>query len=209
MEIDKKLIEYIDSNVFPSYEKNEWGHGIDHIKEVIRRSIKFADTVENIDYNMVYTIAAYHDIGHYINPKLHEKISADMLYADKNLKNFFNDEQIRIMAEAVEDHRSSIDGEPRSIYGKIVSSADRPTVVEKAIKRTYTYTLEHNPEYSLDQIVERSRQHLIDKFCKNGYAREKMYFEDIEYIQFLKDMEKITKDASKFKKEYIKIVGIK
>ena len=87
MEIDKKLIEYIDSNVFPSYEKNEWGHGIDHIKEVIRRSIKFADTVENIDYNMVYTIAAYHDIGHYINPKLHEKISADMLYADKNLKN--------------------------------------------------------------------------------------------------------------------------
>ena len=209
MEINRELLNYIDSNVFPTYEKNEWGHGIVHIKEVIKRSIKFADTIENINYDMVYTIAAYHDIGHYINAKQHEKISADMLLADKNLKKFFDDKQIKIMAEAIEDHRSSISGEPRSIYGKIVSSADRPTVVETALKRTYFYTIEHNPGYTIEQVIESSRQHLINKFCKNGYAKNKMYFEDTDYFEFLKYIDEITQDELKFKERYIKIIGIK
>ncbi len=73
---------------------------------------------------MVYTVAAYHDLGHHIDGKNHEKVSAEMLLADENLREFFSEEEIRIMTEAVYDHRASMEGEPRSIYGKIVSSAD-------------------------------------------------------------------------------------
>ena len=67
MQINEDLKKYIEENVFPEYSKNEPAHNIEHIKYVIRRSFKFADTVPNINYNMVYTIAAYHDIGHHID----------------------------------------------------------------------------------------------------------------------------------------------
>ncbi len=37
-----------------------------------------------------------------------------MLIEDKKLKDFFTDEQIKTMSEAVEDHRLSMETEPRS-----------------------------------------------------------------------------------------------
>ena len=79
MQINKKLQEYIENNIFPSYEKNDLGHNLDHIKYVIERSFKFIkENNLDVDYNMVYVIAAYHDIGHYIDAKNHEKVSAIM-----------------------------------------------------------------------------------------------------------------------------------
>ena len=161
MIINKELKEYIEKNIFPEYNKNDKGHGIDHIAYVIGRSLKFASTVEDIDYNMVYTIAAYHDIAHHIDAKHHEELGAKILLEDDNLKKFFSDEQIKIMSEAVYDHRSSLEGEPRSIYGKIVSSADRNVLVESPITRTYYWRLEHCPNDSLEEIIENSRMHCL------------------------------------------------
>lgn len=71
---------------------------------------------------MVYTIASYHDIGHHVNPKIHEIVSAEIMYNDNMLKEFFNDEERKIIKEAIEDHRASSNHEPRNIYGKIVST---------------------------------------------------------------------------------------
>ena len=48
-----------------------------------------------------------------------------MLLKDDMLKQFFTEEEIKIMADAVYDHRASMEEEPRIIYGKIISSADR------------------------------------------------------------------------------------
>ena len=123
MKINNKLKQYIEENVFPEYKKNDQGHDLEHIKYVINRSIKFADTIPDINYDIVYTVASYHDIGHHINPKLHEIISAEIMYKDDNLKEYFSDEERLIIKEAIEDHRASSDHEPRSIYGKIVSTA--------------------------------------------------------------------------------------
>ena len=208
MKVNKDLKNYIENNIFPSYIKNDSGHNLDHIKYVIDRSMKFASTVDDINFDMVYTIAAYHDIGHYIDAKNHEKISAEMLLNDDNLKDFFDDEQIKTMSEAVYDHRASLDGEPRSIYGKIVSSADRNTLVEVPLRRTYAYRLAHNPELTIEQIIEESRQHIINKFGQNGYATEKMYFEDPDYEKFLEDISLLAENESKFKKRYCEVNNI-
>lgn len=115
MKINKDLINYVKSNVFPEYSKNEPAHNINHIKYVIKRSIKFANTIPNINYNIVYAVAAYHDIGHYIDSKKHEIISAEKMFKDENLKKFFSDEELKIIKEAIEDHRASCNHEPRSI----------------------------------------------------------------------------------------------
>lgn len=203
--IRKELLEYIENNVYTSYQKNDFGHNLDHIKYVINRSLNFAKKVNGIDCEMVYVIASYHDIGHYIDAKNHEKISAEMLLADDNLKQFFTQDKINTMSEAIYDHRASLESEPRSIYGKIVSSADRNTTLDAPLIRTYAYRVVNSPKLSLEEIIEESRQHLIDKFGKKGYASEKIYFEDLEYKKFLEDILKLVSDKTEFRKRYIEV----
>ena len=210
MQINEDLKKYIEENVFPEYSKNEPAHNIEHIKYVIRRSFKFADTVPNINYNMVYTIAAYHDIGHHIDPKRHEIISGEIMSKDENLKNFFSEEELIVIKEAIEDHRASSNHEPRSIYGKIVSTADRNNTVEACLRRSYTYNKKLHPEYDDEKIFEDCHFHLNDKFGENGYA--KFFFKDEEYEKFLKDIRELLSDKKRFietQKNYINELKIK
>lgn len=126
MKITKELKQYIEEKVFPEYDKNESSHGINHIKDVIRRSFELIEENQpNVNMNMVYVIAAYHDIGHHIDSKTHEIIFANIMSKDEKLKDFFNEEELKLIKEAIEDHRASAKDDPRSIYGRIVSSSDR------------------------------------------------------------------------------------
>lgn len=209
MKINKELEKYIEKNIFLSYEKNDFGHNLEHIKYVIDRSLMFASRVENINYDMVYTIAAYHDIGHYIDAKNHEKVSADMLLNDENLKEFFTEDEIKTMSEAVYDHRASLEGEPRSVYGKIVSSADRNVLIETPLKRTYAYRVNHSPNATLEEIIAESRAHILNKFGKKGYATTKMYFEDLDYKKFLEDITALAENEEEFRKKYLEVNGLK
>lgn len=143
--------------------------------------------------------------GHSIDAKNHEKVSASILASDKNLREFFSEEEIKVMAEAVEDHRASKNSEPRSIYGRIVSSADRNTSVDQVLKRTYSYRLKHMPDASIDEIIEESRKHAIDKFGVEGYAVDKMYFSDDEYEVFLKKIQELAGDLEGFRRRYIEV----
>lgn len=124
MILNNELKMYIENNKFPKYERNEKGHQIDHINYVINICLELCRN-KDIDINMLYTFAAYHDIGYYIDYKNHEIISAQIMYEDKNLKNFFSEQQLKIMKGAIEDHRVSLNRRPRSIYGELISSADR------------------------------------------------------------------------------------
>lgn len=206
--IDKNVKEYIENKILPEYKKNEQGHGITHIEYVIRRSFELIDQNDlKLDYDMVYVIAAYHDIGHHIDRKNHEKVSAEIMAKDTNLKKFFNEEQLLIIKEAIEDHRASSEHDPRSIYGKIVSSADRNTTVEQCLERTYTYGKRHEPEATDEELYERSFEVLNRKFGYNGYA--KFYFKDAAYEEFLKEIRKLLEDKVNFCKvqeKYIKEV---
>ena len=196
MEINKELKEYIENNIFPKYSKNEPAHNIEHIQYVIRRSFKFAETVPDINYDIVYTVADYHDIGHYIDSKRHEIVSGEIMAEDENLKRFFSEEELVIIREAIEDHRASAKNEPRSIYGKIVSTADRNNTVEACLRRSYTYGKKLEPEATEDELFERAHKHLCLKFGENGYA--KFYFEDEEYEKFLKEIRELLSDKDNF-----------
>ena len=203
--IDLELKKYIEENIFPKYSKNDLGHALDHIKYVVNRSLKFAQSINDININMVYVIAAYHDIGHYIDKDKHEEISGLMLSQDENLKKWFNDEEIKIMMEAVIDHRASLEYEPRSIYGKIISSADRNTSVESILVRCYLYRLKHTNVNNLDNIIKESQKHIIDKFGINGYARKKMYFKDDAYQKYLEDITNLANDDKLFAEEFKRV----
>ena len=135
---------------------------------------------------MVYVIAAYHDIGHHIDSKTHEIISADIMSKDKNLSNFFSEDELVTIKEAIEDHRASSKSEPRSIYGMIVSSADRNNTVEDCLRRTYTYGKKLNPDASDEELILRAYDVLVNKFGEKGYA--KFFFKDKKYEKILKKL---------------------
>lgn len=204
--INKDLKTYIETFIIPDYNKNERDHGIEHINYVIRRSFELIKQNNlNVDYNKVYVIATYHDIGHYIDPKKHEIISAKIMSEDENLKQYFSNEDLVIIKEAIEDHRASADHEPRSIYGKIISSADRNNTVEQCLERSYYYGKRLNPELTKRELYERAFKHLNLKFGVGGYA--KFFLKDKEYEKFLEDIREVLKDKEEFCKlqeEYIK-----
>ena len=206
MQINNELKNYIEKNIFPEYNKNEKGHGIDHIKYVIDRSFELVE--ENnleVNPNMVYVIAAYHDIGHHIDSKTHEIISAEIMSKDKELTKYFNDEELKIIKEAIADHRASAKENPRSIYGRIVSSADRNNDVNSCLRRTYTYGKKLEPNATDEELFERAHSVLVNKFGEDGYA--KFFFKDQKYEDFLKELRELLKDKNKFietQKQYIK-----
>ncbi len=207
MQVNPKLKEYIEKHIFPEYQKNEPAHNLTHIQYVIERSFKFAKmaaTTTDINYDIVYTVAAFHYIGHHIDPKNHEIVSAELMQKDQNLKKFFTKEELIIIKEAIEDHRSSADHDPRSIYGKIVSTADRNNTIEACLYRSYYYGKRLHPDYTDDELFERAYHHLKLKFGENGYA--KFYFKDETYENFLEEIRKLLKDKARFiktQREYI------
>ena len=123
---------------------------------------------------------------------------------DENLKNFFSEQELIVIKEAIEDHRASSNHEPRSIYGKIVSTADRNNTVESCLSRSYTYNKKLHPEYDDEKTFEECHFHLNKKFGENGYA--KYFFKDEEYEKFLKDIRELLSDKKRFietQKNYI------
>lgn len=204
--INEELIEYIESEIFPLYAKNEEGHGIKHIKTVIKKSLELARKYD-VNVDVVYTIASYHDLGHYIDRKKHEIISAEMFMKDKNIKKWFNKEEQNIIKEAIEDHRASSTHEPRSIYGKIISTADRTIIdIDNTIKRTYSFGKRHYVGLSEKQQIERVYDHLVEKYGEKGYA--KVYLKDENFEESIKKLRKALKNKETFIKRIEEIVKI-
>lgn len=206
-EINKELEKYIDDNIFPKYDLNNiGGHGIPHIKTVIYRCFEIINEFNlDVDKNMIYTVAAFHDIGYKENPDKHEEVSSQMFLNDNNIKKFFNEEQIQIIAEAIVDHRASLEYEARSIYGKIVSSADRETSVRNMLERSFLYQSDkHKSENpTVEQVIEYSYKKLSSKYGKGGYA--KMYYPDKKYTDYLETMQNLLENKDKFIQEEMKI----
>lgn len=214
--MNNELRGYLNNYILPQYKDNSNGHDLSHIQYVTNRSVAFANQInkqidegklfgDKINLDMVEVIAAYHDLGHRIDAKTHEKISAEMLLDDKALKKWFTDSQILIMYDAVLEHRASVKKEPTNIYGKIVSSADRNTSIESILRRTYEYSRNLYPVATTDEIVEEAYRHVVEKFGENGYAVGKMYFDDKEYENFLQQVRVITASKNVFRCVFIAV----
>lgn len=201
-----KLKEYIENYIFPEYSKNDNGHGIEHIKYVVDRCLRFAEQFDDIDLNVLYTVAAFHDIAHHIDKNNHEVLSAQIFYENIDMQQFFTDEQRIIIKEAIEDHRASAENAPRNDYGKILSSADRSTDINDFLKRTHAYTLKHQPNCTIDEMLERAYDHTMQKYGVNGYAKH--YVIDEEYNQFRNEINNLLLNRELFNAKYLKVNNI-
>ena len=192
-------INYVEDKVLPLYDTNIGGHGRDHILTVIMRSFEIKKEFDlSLKNKLILIIAAYHDIGYKKDPDNHEQVSSEMFLADKEIQKFLEPDEVQIVAEAIVDHRASLEYEARSEYGKLVSSADRETSVENMLKRSFLYQADkhaaENP--TIEQVIEYSFKKLTKKFGKDGYA--KMYFPDKKYTEYLKKMQELLENKDKF-----------
>lgn len=163
-------MEFVETQILPRYNAFGESHGLRHVTRVIRNALKLAQvTGANID--MVYVVAAYHDLGMSGPRAIHHITSGKILQADARLKRWFTPEQIKLMKEAVEDHRASMSRQPRSIYGKIVAEADRDIDPHEIFLRAIQYGLENYPKKSLEEQWQRFSQHMDEKYSANGYIR--------------------------------------
>lgn len=203
--INKNLKNYIEKNILPEYELNDKGHNIEHIEFVLKRAFELGEQ-ENINYDMLYTIVCFHDITCHINREEHEKLSAERLYCDEKLKEFFDKDQLQIMKQAIEDHRASLEYAPRNIYGKILSSADRKIDIDVYLKSSIGFSMKKEPHLSREELIENSYNFAIKKFGKNGYATTKMYIKDVKYETFLNEIQYLIEHKEDFKERAEKIL---
>ena len=164
------LVEFIETQILPQYAQFDKAHNLEHVTRVIRRSLEMVRQT-GTDINMVYTIAAYHDIGMAGPRAIHHLTGGKMLAQDKRLKRWFSAEQIKIMKEAIEDHRASASRAPRSIYGKIVAEADRDIVPEVVVRRTIQYGLANYAHLDKEHQWLRFLEHMNEKYSASGYIR--------------------------------------
>lgn len=191
--IHPTLRAYIESEILPRYNQFDAAHQLDHALTVIEQSLILAQFYD-VNENMVYTIAAYHDTGLTEGREIHQLVSGKIIRNDKRLREFFTEEEIEIMAEAVEDHRASSNHTPRSIYGKIVAEADRLIDGPTIVRRTIQYGLSHYPELKKEEHFKRFLHHMKEKYAEGGYL--KLWIPESANASRLRDFQQLLHDKT-------------
>ena len=150
--IPEDLRDYVQGQVLPLYQRSDSAHGPEHIRQVLANSWELAQ-------------------GAFFGRQDHHLTSARLLREDGALSQWFTPEERETMAQAVEDHRASVDREPRSLYGKIVSEADRDIDPERIVRRVMEYGKARFPEKDTSWQVRRAVEHIREKYGEGGYLK--------------------------------------
>lgn len=200
--INTELREYIEREILPRYDHFDTAHRRDHAMTVIAAALRLAEHYD-VDKNMVYAAAAYHDTGLVAGRAEHHSVSRRIILEDKELQRWFSEAEIAIIADAAEDHRASSKHVPRTIYGRIVAEADRVIDSHTIIRRTIQFTRTHHPELDKEQGYERMVEHLTEKYDYGGYL--KLWIEESDNAKRLAELRAIIADKTLLRRLYDKI----
>ena len=164
------LKAYIEAEIIPRYRVFDKAHQEDHARSVISQALELARYYE-VDSDLVYAAAAYHDTGLAVDRATHHLESGKVIRSDVRLREWFTADEIETIAEAAEDHRASAKSAPRSIYGRLIAEADRLIDPVTVIRRTIQFGLKHYPELPPEGHWERTLEHLREKYGDGGYLQ--------------------------------------
>ena len=177
------MIEKIRKQVLELLNKDNSGHGMDHITRVLNLSLKFAEK-ERANKDIVALIALLHDVDDY---KLFGMENADNLTNAKRIMtdcNINDEVQNQVCSELkCIGYSKLLKGfRPKTIEGQIVSDADMCDALgANGILRVYTYSLKNgkpffdrnifpieniNAENYIKRCSDSSVCHIFEKILK-------------------------------------------
>ena len=143
------MIEEVKRRVYELLDKDNSGHGNDHINRVLKMSLRFAER-ENANKDVTSLIALLHDVDDYklfgeeqANIQTNAKRIMQEAKVDKNLQKHVLQELSCI------GYSRLLKGiRPQTIEGKIVSDADMcDTLGANGILRVFTYSKKNGKEF--------------------------------------------------------------
>ena len=171
--IRSKLKEYITGNIKSKYKGFDKAHNVAHYNFVTKNCVEYGSELikqgYDVDLEIAYVVGAYHDIGIINGREGHAKSSGIIVRNDLRLKEFYDENTIEMIAQAVEDHSSHLGYEPRSIYGKIVADADRNNTLYLVFSRPVKYGLKNEKEYDRSNQIDRVYDFVNNKFGINPH----------------------------------------
>lgn len=200
--INPELREYVETEIIPRYDNFDKGHRRNHAEAVIRQAMALCVHYD-VNPDMVYTAAAFHDTGLCADRKTHHIVSARIIREDANLARWFSADEIGVIADAAEDHRASLGHAPRTIYGKLIAESDRLIVPETVIRRTIQYGLANYPEFDYEEQYSRTVEHLDEKYGENGYLQ--LWIPESPNVMRMKTLRDIISDRPRLRAYFEKI----
>lgn len=159
-----------------SIAQNDLAHNLGHVHGVCELASQMAECRVNKDDQLKVMLAAlFHDLGCRYNRDDHHLISYGLTY--QYLAEYwperFTPDEIKEIAVAVLEHRSSSKGKPTSLISEIVSVADsgKPNI-EIYIKRALQFRISRGDleNKGKDVLFDEVYHHLLEKFESNtGY----------------------------------------
>lgn len=143
------MIEKVKKQVSELLDKDNSGHGMDHINRVLELSLKFAEK-ENANKDIVSLIALLHDVDDY---KLFGIDNAENLTNAKKIMEDCNvdkntQEQVCLALNNIGYSKRLKGCCPTTLEGKIVSDADMCDALgANGILRVYTYSLKNGKPF--------------------------------------------------------------
>ena len=202
MELNPGLKEYVERKIIPRYSSFDKAHKEDHARSVIEEALSLAGHYD-VDPDMVYAAAAFHDTGLEEGREVHHLVSGRIIREDPRLKEWFTPEQIETIAQAAEDHRASSGNEPRSVYGRIIAEADRDIIPMKILRRTVQFGLEHYPELGKEEHWNRFVSHLHEKYYYGGYL--KLFIPESRNAARLEELRQVIADEERLRSVFEEI----
>lgn len=166
------MLENVKKQVYELLDKDSSGHGSDHIDRVLKLSLKFAQTENNVNKDVLALIALLHDVDDH---KLFGKEYSENLINAKEIMhkaNVPNEVQNEVLSSLkCIGYSKLLDGfRPTSIEGKIVSDAymcDALGVV--GILRVYKYNLKHEKPF-FDRNIFPIEDMTAGEYAEKGSA---------------------------------------
>ena len=87
--LNQDLVRYIEDEVIPRYTSFDKAHREDHVRNVIEKSMNMSVHYD-VDENMLYAAAAFHDTGLVDGREVHHLSSGRIVRNDPNLRKWFD-----------------------------------------------------------------------------------------------------------------------
>lgn len=223
------MIEEVKKQVYNLLDKDNSGHGMDHINRVLNLSLKFAE-IENANKDIVSLIALLHDVDDY---KLFGTINAENLTNTKRIMSNCNidkeiQNQVCLELNNIGYSKRLKGCCPITIEGKIVSDADMCDALGvNGILRVYTYSMKNSKPFFdknifptesmtaqqyMSKTADSSVCHIFEKILKlqnlmltnSGKEESKKRHQIIVDILYHLFDEEDTPEWTKYLNEYLK-----